>query len=92
MYLNVASSYYRSMTPDEIHSFIQRLACRELKPGELSALTPRDLGDINCHLAEYAETDLDPNRKILELSAVDSGPPERTYSEKEILLEFSVLE
>lgn len=80
------------MTPDEIHSFIQRLVCRELRPGELSALTTRDLGDINLHLAEYANTDRSLSNKIMELSKTERPVPKRSYSEEEILSEFGVLE
>lgn len=78
--------------PDEIHSFIQRLLRRELKPGELSALTTRDLRDINFHLAEYANTDRSLGNKVTGLSAASRRSPKRSYSEEEILLEFGVLE
>ena len=43
------------MTRTEIASFIQRLMRRELGDGELSALTTRDLDDINTYLAERAK-------------------------------------
>ena len=43
------------MTTPEIASFIQRLMRRELCEGELSALTTRDLDDINTYLAERAK-------------------------------------
>lgn len=77
------------MTSREIHSFIQRLLRRELKDGELLALTTRDLGEINLHIAKYGETDLCLSTKIL--SATEQ-PPKCTCSEEEILLEFGVLE
>lgn len=79
------------MTPNEIHSFIQRLVCRELRPGELSALTTRDLGDISFHLAEYANTDRGLSNKNIE-AITERQTPKRTYSEEEILSEFGVLE
>ena len=79
------------MTSDEIHSFIQRLVRRELEPGELSALTTRDLGDINVYLAEYANTDLGSGVDTL-VPALGTQTAKRTYSEEEILLEFGVLE
>ena len=50
------SSYHTCMTRSEIASFIQRLMRRELGDGELSALTTRDLDDINTYLAERAKT------------------------------------
>ncbi len=43
------------MTTPEIASFIQRLMRRELCDGELSALTTRDLDDINTYLGERAK-------------------------------------
>lgn len=43
------------MTTQEISSFIQRLMRRDLYEGELSALTTRDLDDINTYLAERAK-------------------------------------
>ena len=43
------------MQTPEIASFIQRLMRRELGDGELSALTTRDLDDINTYLAERAK-------------------------------------
>lgn len=76
------------MTSHEIHSFVQRLLHRELKDGELSALTTRDLGEINLHFARYSETDFCFSTEIL--SATEQ-PSERTYSEEEILLELGVL-
>ena len=85
-------SYPVGMTPEEIHSFIQRLVCRELRPGELSALTTRDLGDINLHLTEYANTDRSLSSKIMEFSTTERRPARRSYSEEEILSEFGVLE
>ena len=86
------------MTSDEIHSFIQRLVHRELEPGELSALTTRDLGDINGYLAEYASAEstgpcsgLSPD-VYTRVPALGTQVTKCTYSEEEILSEFGVLE
>ena len=49
------TSYHNRMQTPEIASFIQRLMRRELGDGELSALTTRDLDDINTYLAERAK-------------------------------------
>ena len=49
------TSYPSCMQTPEIASFIQRLMRRELGDGELSALTTRDLDDINTYLAERAK-------------------------------------
>lgn len=83
------------MTTPEIRSFIQRLTRRELIPGELAALTTRDLDNINAYLAECAEVSRAPygyGRGVAS-ATFRSGPaaPRRTYSEAEILAEFGVL-
>ena len=79
------------MTTPEITSFIQRLMRRELCEGELSALTTRDLDDINTYLAERAKANRTlsqrPKTGVVKSSA--SKVPQ-TYSEKEILLELGL--
>ncbi|CAA9588456.1 MAG: hypothetical protein AVDCRST_MAG86-4110 [uncultured Truepera sp.] len=83
------------MTTPEIRSFIQRLTRRELIPGELAALTTRDLDDINAYLAECAEVTRAPygygGGLASATSRSDPAAPRRTYTEAEILAEFGVL-
>lgn len=81
----------------EIQSFIQRLMRRELKEGELSTLTTRDLDDINAYLAAYASADLAVYGSCRPLSATFRPSsavekPKQSFSEEEILAEFGVLE
>lgn len=86
------------MTTPEIKSFVQRLIRRELRPGELAALTTRDLDDINTYLAECAEVNLaDYGYSSMGVVGATFRPslvtahPKRSYSEEEILAEFGVL-
>ena len=92
------------MTTPEIASFIQRLMRRELCEGELSALTTRDLDDINTYLAERAKANRAARPSSLPKSqsaqqsvqqrvkTVQQGlqtlKDTRTYSEREILQEL----
>ena len=108
--VRVQSSYYNPMTRTEIASFIQRLMRRELGDGELSALTTRDLDDINTYLAERAKASRDARQGSARQDSANSARQSveqrvktvqgslqafkaaRSYSEKEILLEFGVLD
>jgi hypothetical protein len=74
------------MTADEISSFVHRLLRRELTKEELSAITTRDLSDINTYLAEYART------FESAINATTRAEPKRTYTEDEILAELGLLE
>jgi hypothetical protein len=74
------------MTADEISSFVHRLLRRELTKEELSAITTRDLSDINTYLAEYART------FESAINATTRTEPKRTYTEDEILAELGLLE
>ena len=89
------------MQTPEIASFIQRLMRRELGDGELSALTTRDLDDINTYLAERAKASREAKGKTKQsveqrVKTIQGGlqafKTARTYSEREILLELGVLE
>ena len=93
----VRRGYPVGVTTQEIQSFIQRLMRRELKKGELSTLTTRDLDDINAHLAAYASADLAVHGSYRPLSATFRPSSaaqrlKRTFSEAEILAEFGVFE
>jgi hypothetical protein len=72
------------MTTAEIETFVQRLQRRELGSAELSALTTRDLDDINAYLAARLGALRNPSPKR-------TGPASRhhEYSEAEILAEFA---
>ena len=74
------------MTTPEIASFIQRLMRRELCEGELSALTTRDLDDINTYLAERAKA----NRAKIGVEKLPTLKAAQTYSEREILSELGI--
>lgn len=79
------------MTTPEITLFIQRLMRRELLEGELSALTTRDLDDINTYLAERAKAGRNLSRGAARLPSPVPRTA-RTYSEEEILLELGALD
>ena len=95
------TSYHNRMQTPEIASFIQRLMRRELGEGELSALTTRDLDDINTYLAERAKANREAKsgtKQSVEqrVKTVQKGlqafKTARSYSEREILLELGVLD
>lgn len=78
------------MTPAEIETFVQRLKRRELGSAELSALTTRDLDDINAYLANRLGALRNPAPKR-GAGLKRTGPASRhhEYSEAEILAEFA---
>jgi hypothetical protein len=81
------------MTTAEIEAFVGRLQRRELGATELSALTTRDLDDINAYLAARLSARNGPPRSRSngprEGARRASGPPRsREYSEAEILAEL----
>lgn len=78
------------MTPAEIETFVQRLKRRELGSAELSALTTRDLDDINAYLATRLGALRNPAPKW-GAGLKRTGPVSRhqEYSEAEILAEFA---
>lgn len=82
------------MTTAEIEAFVGRLQRRELGATELSALTTRDLDDINAYLAARLSARNSPPRSQSEKLNREgarraSGPPRsREYSEAEILAEL----
>lgn len=78
------------MTPAEIETFVQRLKRRELGSAELSALTTRDLDDINAYLAARLEAFRKPSlKRCASAKRTALVSHDREYTEAEILAEFT---
>lgn len=78
------------MTTAEIETFVQRLKRRELCSAELSALTTRDLDDINAYLAARLAALKNPSPKRCASPKRPSLASRHCeYSEAEILAEFT---
>lgn len=78
------------MKTPEIASFIQRLMRRELYEGELSALTTRDLDDINTYLAERAKAKREslPSSPQKTQTSVQQGVQQRVKTVQQGLQTF----
>ena len=78
------------MTPAEIETFVKRLKRRELGSAELSALTTRDLDDINTYLAaRLGALENPPSKRCASPKRTGLTLRHHEYSEAEILAEFT---